>query len=382
MKRNNFFIFCFINIFISHALVAMDKPAQPVPTQRNTPIPDRNIEIASTAIDHKYNTFSDHFSSDTDDKCFDIIKIATTHCGQNIDARAINKLYNKNSLFQRAIGHFYRLAQKNFDNVTCDNLAVLENPQLIQPVSQLNGLPPTIKEYVMNCAYRSIGYKHTITFSEKNDDINNVDFYTHNHLVATASCNGKFRLWNLATQKMACELTEPSVNGYVKFNNQGSLLATATNPQKGTVVQIWDVSAQKLMHTIQQKSPITYLDFLRNTSENILVTFGAETSLYMLKENTEPIYLGSSTMLRKPAAEGYRDYHLSGNYCEPIRTRGLACYVMKQCRDLYLCQKALENTYQRDSLDKVTKTILYKRLTSHDKDMIDEQLKQKMKLLQ
>jgi WD40 repeat protein len=276
------------------------------------------------------------------------------------------------------IHYFCELATKNLEGVTCDTLTIIQDPLQDQPIATLNKLPHPIKRYVMRKAYEQVRFVYNIVFKGHTDTIESVDTNTRANLAASASKDKTFCLWKLSNGELLHIFdTIPAHHGYVKFNADGSQLATATvykeNPNK-TKIFIWDTKSKQLLYQMKQKSPITNLNFFPDDG-NILLAIGKNNHLllYKLKKNSPAIHVGSITQGIKTKTERIQYAREGDNYC---------WMVSKNARPLGVCEYALHNTKSEKSLMTITQIPLYKKLTEHEQDILQAKLAQRIESLE
>lgn len=255
-------------------------------------------------------------------------------------------LYKKNKSFAQAIDYFGRLAYKNLHIVTCDNLEVIENPISPQPMEELNLLPLSIKEYVMFLLRDQIKREYKICFSlgEKNKIIS-FDICPYTDLAATSSTNGNCCLWSLKTGQLYYLLPEHNRVDKVQFNYHGTKLTLITRSDAGDrqLIKIYDLQTIRLWHAIE---PIKRIDIF--------------------------------------AQQANRDYIQKGNYlaeCRRTFDESILYITKYNCTNLALCERAIANTNNQQSLQKLWSLSSYIELTPIEKGIIHGQYQQKVHTL-
>lgn len=250
----------------------------------------------------------------------------------------LDLLYQKNISFAQAIDYFRYLALNNVNSVTCDNLEMIENPVLPQPIKELNALPLLIREYVMFFIRDQIKREYTIPFflGEENKIIS-FDISPHTHLVATSSVCKTCCLWSLKTGELVYLLPENIRINTVQFNNNGTKLKLFMNSdtQNKQVIKIYNIDPIELESTI---------------------TIQKNTHVKSIDPITEELR---------------NNYIQKGNYLGQKTSNESVLHVTKfKCENLALCEEAINNTKHRRSLQKLWSLASYTELTPIEKGIV------------
>jgi WD40 repeat protein len=385
-----FFIFCLINLAASHIFFAMDFnnekdiPLQTIyqtkqqmtdATNNNAPSKEQLVD-AHNAIQQKYDTlFYNMFGAEREN--FDIIRIAIQHCGDNINESAITELINENYCFKSAIDYFCILAQKNLHDVTFQTLTTIQDVKVQQPTPQLNQLPRAIKKYVMDCATNNPSYN--IMISTDAGSVKSFDIHNKINLLATASDDGTFRLWDLSQAKQIHIFPGKANKGLIKFTPDGSRLITVTRYQQNpdeSHITLWDVPSREHLHTITIPYYVKDIALLDNESNIInissmltIMTPFKLLSYALTKNNDQFICLGECKINKCNVCTN------PGSYVNFYSGSKLS--IEKKCPQLYFCEQAIKNTSHTTSPN-ITKTSIYQSLTPYEKGIVDNKLNKKL----
>jgi WD40 repeat protein len=291
---------------------------------------------------------------------------------------AITKLIRKTYCFKDAIDYFCDLAQKNFDNVTFQTLTTIQDVKVQQPTPQLNQLPRTIKEYVMN--HVTNNHSCTIMFPIDAGHIESFDIHDKSDLIATASYDGTFQLWNLSHAKQIHTFPEKANRGLIKFTPDGCRLITATlyqqNPDESHIT-LWDVPSRERLGTIKIPYYVKNIALFDNQSNIIdissiltIMTRFKLLSYALTKKNEQFVCLGECRSNPYNGSANPENYHST--------SKKNKFSIKKQCTQLYLCEQAIKNTSDTTLLPNITKTSIYQSLTPYEKGIVDDKLKEKL----
>lgn len=375
-------LFIFIISGIFHASVAMDPIATETTLSTSQSVPIRLIEIIDAEINqqctlHKQknpgkSTKSLKKNNLSERKMFEILAIVQKH-NPTITISFIKSLKKRNDFFMKTMTHFCDLAGENLHYVTNNTLDTINNPLCQQPIASLNKLTLPFKEYVMTVAYRDIQFLHNVVFEGHTNSIESIDINKTAHLAASASEDESFRLWDFDSGKELYTFKEKADCGYVRFNTDGSQLATATtcehNPEK-TRIMIWNTHSKKRLYTIETTGSISWIDFIPGENETILlVAKPFSLSYYTLKKSSKPIFLHTRnngiTTEKITALNGAIDKNHNW-------------YITKNSRPLALCNQALNNTNEEADLATIKLTCIYKSLSEQEEEIFTAKLNQKL----
>jgi len=281
---------------------------------------------------------------------------------------------SEKTFFSNAINVLKKRSLDRYSNVTSDTLAIINNPIATQSCSILDNIPPVLKTFVMDYAYQNIDatpYK-CLEFPQ---NCRNIDYHHTTHLAAITH-NDTFQLWDLKTgenyifPKRACM-------GWVRFSDNGEQLITALLQQKEPEVihiDIWDSITKKLIYTIEHPQLIKDCILHNTPTKQILYIFDEDNKLfrYTIKKDSFPVLSEKvCTLIRDfyPHYSGRINYELSSGT------------LFKKCIPYFLCCKAIENTTNKNSLQKVRVAPLYEQLTPLEKDLIEKEIVQKAEKL-
>jgi len=384
MNRYIFFLlFCIMtspNIFL-----AMDDPHKTIDLEPLADSFEERILSTNSAINKMFK-YKDPLAllqrPLTEKKALSILHLVDTLQENMIDQLFLKALMEQNAFFLYAINHYYELALKNIREVRCDTLEAVTNYLNPQPVKELEKLPPPIKKFVMKKAYAQVTCLYNINFEGHTNKIESIATNIPSNFAASASKDGTFRLWRLSNGQFLHTLDESAYDGYVKFNDDGSQLATATvykHPNK-TRICIWDTISRECLYTMKQKGPITHVNFFPSktntisdkTSTIIVVSKKDLQSLYKLKKDCPPLHLGDIT-------EGIKIKREQINYAKEVDNY---CWIItKNSRRLGVCEQALHNTKNKQALEKTTQIPTYAKLTDYEKDILKIKIEQKIEAL-
>jgi WD40 repeat protein len=299
-----------------------------------------------------------------------------------IDQLFIEELMSKNLFFKLAIDYYYERAIKNLNNVTCNTLEAVSHYHYSQPTNKLNKIPFLFKKYVMKKAYAQVECLYNVIFKGHTGTIEGVDANIPSDLAASASKDGTFRLWRLSNGEHLHTFSETSYCGYVKFNRNGSQLATASVYQRPNKVNIciWDTQSRKLLYKMQQDGPMTHLNFFSNKiGIVVLVSKKNVQSIYQLenkqpntddssKENTLCSHLGD-------IAKGIQTKKEQTPYAREVNNHDWI--ITNNSHRLWLCQRAVYNTKNKKLHSNVIHASKYAKMTEYEKDLFNTILDQK-----
>ncbi len=375
------YIFSLISIIVPIHSIAMDLPTKII-VSPNTSVQQKKLLI--NAINTKLNiVFKDHviccysvpkFFSEKDH--FDLLDEVNNYYRPKIGIgiEDIRRLKKMNHLFAATLNYFAEIAWENLNKVTLNTLTIITDYTQQQPTPLLNKLLPSLKNYVMHAAYNKTKRVHFVEFFGHTKPITDIDINAQASLASSASMDETFRLWNLQTGKEICILAGKASRGYVKFNEDGSLLATATVSHKNPLtfdITIWDTTSQTNMWFIQYKKPFEALAFFEHDKKITFAILGTSTStLYSLKKLKEPIYCGEYKQKLIITSD-------TNNKGYTIKKRDdYSWMAAKRAPRLYLLERAIENTSGQTSIN-IEKIPLYKKLLESEKDIVDTLFKSK-----
>lgn len=363
---------------LSHIMVAMDPIATETTLSTSRSIPIHLIETIDTEINKQFKSNTQkaaqsiRISSLSEKKMFKILAIVQQY-NPTITTSFIKALKKKNDFFMKTITYFCELANKNLNCVTNNTLDIINNPLCQQPIAQLNKLILPFKQYAMAVAYKDIQFLHNVVFEGHTNSIQSIDISKTAHLVASASEDESFRLWDFDNGKQLHVFEEKADCGYVRFNTDGSQLATATtcehNPEKSRIM-IWNTQSKKRLYKIETIGPITWIDFIPGKNETTLIVAKPfSVSYYTLKKNSKPVFLRTRN---------------NGITTEKITSLNNSMdknhnwYITKNSRPLALCNQALNNINKEEDLATIELTVIYKNLSEHEKEIFKAKLNQKL----
>lgn len=305
---------------------------------------------------------------------FDLLKTVDSFYTKGISIQDIERLKKINNSFAETITYFSDIAAENFDNVTINTLNIVTDYTQQQPRPQLNKLSPTIKNYVMRTAYNKIRRIHYTYFSGHTGPIGEIAINTKALLAASASKDKTFRLWSLATGKELYIFPEKAIHGYVKFSDDGTLLATATINKKKpgeVIIKIWDTYSKENIWIIKQHKPFDAVAFFQEDTKCIFAIFEKSHSiLYTLERFKEPIYLAEHTQPLIIIKDTERQQY-------PIKKIGYSWNIVKRSPRLYLCEQAIKNTAHIPTSQKIESLGIFKNMITSEQNIIVETIKEK-----
>ena len=141
-------------------------------------------------------------------------------------------------------------------------------------------------------------------------------------------------------------------------------------------MKIWHTASKKIMCTFYQDNFIYHLNFLENTSSNLLGIFINKNNknylnLYTFDKNIKPVFFGTIPSAERIPTfnqyDSYKNYEIS--FCDDERS--IVYLTKKSCPELYLCKQAIKNGIQAD-IPFICKTKIYAQLTEFEKKAIKE----------
>ena len=368
-----------------------------------TPIFKNQTEITKASSHDKINTIDTAINSEiaprldygllgtrvmSEKDCFDLLKIVA-HYFNNIADREIAKLAGKNKLFKEAIEYFITLAQRNFDKVTLSTLDTITNPEIEQPVRQLNLLVPAIKKYVMKSAYNKIDYLCQILFKGHTEKINGVDIHAGKNKALSWADDGELILWQLETGTLLHIFSEKGIQ-FARFNETASLIAAALilqqNPPKSQV-KIWNTDSKQLLHMIEDiPSKVTSLAFLdmapSSPTNTLTILEDYYVSNYELSLNKKPIFRGrgKTNLMIKDTSYYPTD---DGDYkkATALKNNDTVWYAAINSPTAYFCGGAIINAQDEKTTLEIQKHPKYMQLTKPQKDVVNVVLDKKLQTI-
>jgi len=374
MKRS-FLILFLITLISSHYLISMEKDNSTI------------IATLDTAINKKYPS---HFLSllDSSLKEHDFLIIANIANQSTLNTEIINNLSKNSEKFKSAIDYFSSLAYKNVKEVTLDTLEAVLDASLEQSIANLNYLPLSIKQYVMDKAYNSIHNKYTLQLAGHTDTILDIDICDITNVMVSSSRDKTVRLWDLKSAKSIYMFPEDDCVYRVKFNPDGSRIATVTNyNDNSNIIKIWSINPAQLMHTFEkQNGNINILRFSSKDNKLEAYTADKKPSLTIFSIDSPPhiithiekipytIKKSDINKNDKKLSELYEFNHHSLESGDPT-----IHITKKDCRLFYLTLQAIQNTQHRPQKDLKTFS-LFQKLTQCEQEKIAQELKKKFSL--
>lgn len=395
MKHTNL-LFCLIIFLIPHITFSMEEVEFDTISMMpfTTADIDKIVTTIDDAINEKYCTNSpltdfllDTFGLSKEDMLA-IIDITAEKLTQiaTTEIPLLSMLCKKNYFFAQAINYVTELAEDNINAVDTNTLDIINNPSSQQFIEKLNTIPLIIKTYCMLQAYHNIQHEYEITLSHKSD-IGAFDICPTTDMVATCSKNKKFSLWDLKTMTLAHTFTITDIISLIQFNNDGSQLVTVIEyALDNSIVKIWDTLSKELLYTIPHKDHIYHINFMHNSPDNIFCLFSQNydsdhkqknITLWSCNDTTRPTLRGMSSPLP------WKGEHLTNNapFCKANYTayvdKSTLHITKKDCRSLYLCNQAVDNSDHTTVLDKIKKTQSYTQLTTGEQRMINTKIQKK-----
>jgi hypothetical protein len=349
---------------------------------------EENIAVLNKTINTQYNAIDNTLrmvmGSPLTTHDYHTIINSFAECSITPNETLITALCAKNDTFKYAIEYFIDLARKNLDNVTIETLETVQNPSLQQPVAELNALPSFFKQYVMERAYNSIDLTYTISLTKHDDIILFFDLHPSTHRAATSCADKKFRLWDLQTGKIIRIFLNDDYINYIHFNADGSCMVTASNYDDDTsLIKTWDTQSGHLINTTHLTIPT---DTIRYANNNMIIacdgkqtvptitTMAADT----LQKITEAKLLYTVYILNSSYINWENVYRTENPH---IQEFGSTLTITKtNCRPFYLCMQAAKNI-QHLSSHTINEQPLYKKLTTHEKDIVAKEQSEKIEAL-
>lgn len=372
----------FVMITVSSQMsFAMDDPQTMVILDTSPSSLQERVIFADNAINKKYKDIFKKLSHQpfTEKKMNTVLKIVNNSFqGNTSDQFFIHELIKKNMLFMSTIDYFCEFATKNIEKVTAENLKTINDHEKEQPIKKLNKLPLPIKKYIMKRAYNQVGYIYSIIFEGHTDTVESMDVNQPSNLAASASKDKTFCLWQLSNGKLLHVFDTTAHQGYVKFSPDGSLLATSTvykiNPYKAEII-LWNTLSKKALYRFKEKERIINLNIFPISSERATVLIGKKhhLSVYSLKKNSQPTFLGNTTGGIKTKEDRMPYANTENNHCWS---------VSRVSRRLGLCDYALKNTDNKHIIPAIKETPTYEKLTDHEKDILHVKMEQKIQALE
>lgn len=265
----------------------------------------------------------------------------------------------ENTFFPNAIRVLRELFLDRYNNVTIDTLARIHKSIEV---------PRSIKKYIIDTipyeSYKCIEFPRNCHIS---------DFHGNTDLAATIE-NDLFQIWDLKTGEKSF-LPKKALSGWIKFSDDGLNIITATlykEEPKIIHIDIWDSISKKLIHTIVHSTLISRIIMQTEaTKDKTLWIFDAYgISIYILKKDLPLAFCSRMNLGIEISFDGARpntdgDYKLSGST------------LSKKCLAYFLCSKAIQNTTNKDTLQKIRSVTIYEQLTPLEKNLIEREIAQK-----
>jgi hypothetical protein len=318
----------------------------------------------------------------TEEDAFFIIEMVHSECPNNsLTTQLLEDLQQKNSFFELSIKHFINLATEDLKNVTSETLKIIEDTTAEQPTPQLNKLPQEIKTYIMHCALNSIDCTYSFPLKHEST-VKAFDICPQIDTAATNTENGTLYLWDLnkAINKKEAVASNEYYCG-LQFNKEGSLLAGAEKFTPATCIRIWNMATKQKTHTVQAPSPMYHMDFLDQSAQPTLCTFSAKNDvkslhLWQLDDNAQPQCIGTLPVL--PWTNGSKtniNPKSRPPYTGTVKNPLTVTITKNRCLKLYLCTKAIKNSFAQLKAENITASNSYKKSVEAEQYIIDNDIK-------
>lgn len=330
---------------------------------------EQKIRIISARLNNTIpqGIFFEKSPSDlTEKEYLNLIKIVQDN-DKEITHPFLIDLMKENKYFKAAIDYCIKLAHTNLSKVTTSTLDIVIDSEKQQPTAALNRLCKPLKKYLMDYAWGEIKHYYTMTFVHTNR-VSCIDIHEKSHRAASISCDGICKLWDIAMGKKLYTLLCNNCR-YIKFNQNGSLLATIEETVKfESKIKIWHITESKpespqhiVNHTVDE-----YIHKLVFFEKHIAVFHEKDMTQYKLRKN------GTVTNL------GWTRCKCIQNSKTHNSTIDKNSWSLTQSSPyLYLCKQAATNTILKEALPSITKTTPYQRLTPYEQDLVKEDIKAK-----
>ena len=321
------------------------------------------------------------------EEVFDIVNIAYQTHGHTFyyNDNLIATLYAKNELFKQAIDSFITQAHNNLESLNIGNLEIIEDPQRPQPNTQLNPLPSQIRSYVMRRALEQINHTYDIILTGHTRTIRRFDICEATHQAATAGYDYTFRLWDLATGKLTHTINEEKWVKQIKFNHDGSQVATSY--KKHSII-IWCPKTGNALHTIIHPFPIQRICYAHpenfilavlgrdNSDKKYISRWSTQTKNILAAKPTDSTYFDDASSTPDYKGTIYTADHPENNI---IASQTELCVKKHNCGALYLLEKSIEKTQNKGNLtiEALANSQSYKNSTTLEKEIAFGELRKK-----
>lgn len=338
------------------------------------------VNMVHTTIQKKNASFP--FLEDKGETALDIIKTANSFEWIKLTDNFIDRLREKNSMFNQSIKYYIRFAIINRDLVSANSLDIIKNPKETQTYVILNEIPSDIKNYCMNYAYNSIKneYSMELTFPTVPVDMT---ICSSTDMAAVVLDDAIF-LWDLKANSTE-ELTSSNKANYISlaFNKKGSILAAVEHQDNHYSITFWKINSKKIIakQTLAFTIKAIKASKKNNRTFNVYVKDSITQSSLPIDNLSINLY---STSTRQPNNSLWKIY---GSYKAPNIKMHLPVYnlevIKTGCRDLLLCLKAVENTSPKDheSLQKIQSSTIYSLLTGYEQGLVSKKIQERYRAL-
>ena len=347
-------------------------------------------ELASNVSDlitKKYTRFPIwYFEKNKVDAAKEVVAVANFYQYIKLTEKFIDRLREKNTIFDQAMQYFIEYATTNFYNVTANTLDSIKDAQKFQSQTILNEIPYSIKFYVMNQAYKNLTHEYILAYQSPTTPLD-VDICPATDMAAIASIH-KIVLWDLKDNGQTdFATTDDNQNKILAFNTNGSVLAVVKDQCSKNTIVFWDVITKKII--VEQSIAFSIKLIKACDNDNTVFNVYVEEALFPRSfsiNNINSALLNSITITIDSIVchqslcsiwkkrEHYMIANPSQNFYAPTLT-----ITKSNCRDFFLCLQAVSNVKSTpESMHIIQAAQMYKDLTKYEQSLINKKIEERL----
>jgi len=305
----------------------------------------------------------------------------------------ISALCKKNAYARTAFEYFTRQIKNNIRSVTAKNLKDIENYNSTIRNTRFNLLPLFIRQIIHTQAFENIDCQTRFEHKD-NDGILCTALSFKKPIVAISSKNGGLIIFNTQTEKRVAT-HEQEIPSLLCFNPSGLCVATMTysSDNNQSTIKQYNTTTGNIQHSIALNGYCHHISYRTKTNKRIisaitgtneLVLPHRKTTIEFSKNRKHIIEVQTLLKLEEQAyydrpCDHYERYckYKKSEHCTIFHQTNNSKIVTqatvstKTPLNFYLCHKAIQNTYNREHLQKIKNSQSYISLNQHQRDRID-----------